>query len=65
MTGPDTFARRVFLVAGIWGLLIMVPQYVLEDRIGRLTPPPITHPEYFYGFVRNDRMAAGVPGDLA
>jgi hypothetical protein len=47
----DTFARRVFLIAGIWGLLIMPPQYFLEGRIGRLTPPPITHPEYFYGFI--------------
>ena len=47
----DTFARRVFLIAGIWGLLIMLPQYFLEDRIGRTAPPPITHPEYFYGFI--------------
>ena len=47
----DTFARRVFLIAGIWGLLIMVPQYFLEARIGRTAPPPITHPEYFYGFI--------------
>ena len=47
----DKFARRVFLLAGIWGLLIMVPQYFLEDRIGRDAPPPITHPEYFYGFI--------------
>ena len=46
-----TFARRVFLIAGIWGLLIMVPQYFLEGRIGRSAPPPITHPEYFYGFI--------------
>ena len=47
----DRFARRVFLLAGIWGLLIMVPQYFLEERIGRDAPPPITHPEYFYGFI--------------
>ena len=47
----DIFARRVFLIAGIWGLLIMVPQYFLEGRIGRNAPPPITHPEYFYGFI--------------
>ena len=24
---------------------------ILEDRIGRDYPPPITHPEHFYGFV--------------
>jgi CHASE2 domain-containing sensor protein len=23
----------------------------MENRIGRDTPPPITHPEHFYGFV--------------
>ena len=45
------FARRVYGAAGIYGLLVMAPQYFLEERIGRDTPPPITHPEYFYGFV--------------
>ena len=44
------FARIVFLVAGIYGLLILTPMYFLEDKIGRDTPPAITHPEYFYGF---------------
>ena len=47
----DRFARRVYTVAGIYGLIVMLPQYFLADRIGRDTPPPITHPEYFYGFV--------------
>jgi hypothetical protein len=45
------FARRVFLVSGIYGLLVVGPLYVLEARIGEQQPPPITHPEYFYGFV--------------
>ncbi len=45
------FARRVFRVAAIYGVLVLVPQYFLEERIGRDTPPPITHPEYFYGFI--------------
>lgn len=45
------FAKRVFLIAGVYGLLVLVPQYFMEDRIGRDTPPPITHPEFFYGFV--------------
>jgi len=47
----DRFARRVYTVAGIYGLIVMLPQYFLEDRIGRDTPPPITHPEHFYGFI--------------
>ena len=46
-----TFAKRVFLIAGIYGLIVLVPQYFMEDRIGLDTPPPITHPEFFYGFV--------------
>src|SRR5262245_57410269 len=45
------FARRVFLGAGIYGLLVVFPLYFLEARIGEQQPPPITHPEYFYGFV--------------
>ena len=47
----DRFARRVYTVAGIYGLVVMLPQYFLEDRIGRDTPPPITHPEHVYGFI--------------
>lgn len=44
-------ARRIFLVAGIYGVIILLPQYFLEDRLGRDFPPPITHPEQFYGFI--------------
>jgi hypothetical protein len=32
-------------------LLILAPIYFMEGRIGRDTPPAITHPEYFYGFL--------------
>jgi hypothetical protein len=45
------FARYVFLIAGIYGLIVLAPLYFLEARIGQDTPPAITHPEYFYGFV--------------
>jgi len=45
------FAKRLFLIAGIYGLLILPPHYFLEEKIGRDTPPAITHPEFFYGFV--------------
>lgn len=45
------FARIVFWVAAIWGLLIISPLYFLFDLIGKLDPPPITHPGFFYGFV--------------
>lgn len=45
------FARWTFLVAGVYGLLVLLPMYGMEERIGIDTPPPITHPEHFYGFV--------------
>src|ERR1044072_1967404 len=43
--------RVVFLVAGIYGLIVLVPQFFLEQKSGLDTPPPITHPEFFYGFI--------------
>ena len=45
------FARIVFLVAGIYGLLVLLPLYFMEEQTGRDYPPPITHPEYYYGFI--------------
>lgn len=43
-------ARWVFTIAGVYGLIVMLPYYFLEARIGREYPPAITHPEYYYGF---------------
>jgi hypothetical protein len=48
---PHRFPRIVYAVAGIYGLLVMIPQYWMEDRIAQDSPPAITHPEYFYGFI--------------
>lgn len=45
------FARSVYLVGGIYGLIVLVPQYFLESRNGIEYPPVINHPEYYYGFV--------------
>lgn len=45
------FAKWVYLIAGIYGLLIMTPQYFLETQNGIDYPPAITHPEYYYGFI--------------
>ena len=45
------FARYTFLIASIYGVIVLVPQYFLETKIGIDQPPPITHPEFFYGFV--------------
>jgi hypothetical protein len=45
------FAKVVFWVAGIWGVLIITPLYFLFDMVGQKDPPPITHPGFYYGFV--------------
>ena len=45
------FAKHVFIIAGVWGLIIMPPLYFLESSINAQQPPAITHPEYFYGFI--------------
>ena len=50
-SGGARFARIVYLVAGIVGLLEIVPLYFSESTINRMQPPPITHPEFYYGFV--------------
>src|SRR5262249_638462 len=44
------FARWVFLLAGISGILIVLPPYFLEERFGQDHPPAVTHPEFYYGF---------------
>jgi len=44
------FAKIVFWIAGIWGILVLTPLYFMFDLIGRNDPPPITHPGFFYGF---------------
>ena len=44
-------AKIIFLVAGIYGLIVLLPLYFMEAQTGRDYPPPITHPEYYYGFV--------------
>lgn len=51
LTSPVRFTRWVFGLAGVYGVLSLAPLYFLEASVGRDYPPPITHPEYFYGFV--------------
>jgi hypothetical protein len=45
------FAKIVFWIAGIWGVLVLTPLYFMFELIGRKDPPPITHPAFYYGFV--------------
>src|SRR5258708_3451253 len=49
--GKMKFAKVVFWVAGIWGLVVITPLYFMFDLIGKQDPPAITHPGFYYGFV--------------
>ena len=44
------YARRVFIGAGIYGLVGVLPLFVLETRLAEQFPPALTHPEFYYGF---------------
>jgi len=44
------FGRLIFLIAGIYGVLVVTPLYFMFDLIGRNDPPALTHPAFFYGF---------------
>jgi len=45
------FARVVFAIAGVWGLAVLMPLYFVFDLVGRRYPPPVTHPDFYFGFV--------------
>jgi hypothetical protein len=45
------FAKTVFTGAGLWGLVVLTPLYFTFDLVGRQYPPPITHPDLYYGFI--------------
>jgi hypothetical protein len=46
-----TFARIVFIVAGVWGIVVVTPLYFLFDITGRQYAPPADYPHFFYGFL--------------
>jgi hypothetical protein len=41
--------RRLFLIAGIYGLVVFVPMYFAEPAF-ESENPPINYPAFFYGF---------------
>jgi hypothetical protein len=45
------FAKWVFRIAGIYGILVLLPFYFLENNTQAIPAPAMTHPEYYYGFV--------------
>jgi len=44
------FAKYLFYIAGIWGILVITPLFFIFDLIGKQDQPPITHPLFYYGF---------------
>jgi hypothetical protein len=44
------FAKIVFWIAGIWGVLVLTPLFFMFGMISRNDPPAITHPGFYYGF---------------
>jgi hypothetical protein len=42
-----TFARRVFLIAGWYGIVVLAPQYFVELGL----PALMERPEHYYGFI--------------
>lgn len=51
MLSNPKFASRLFLFAGMYGILVLAPQYLAETGAGLALPEPIRNPEHFYGFV--------------
>lgn len=47
----DRFSSIVFLVAGIYGLIVLLPGFFGEKMLADKMPPAITHPEFYYGFL--------------
>jgi hypothetical protein len=44
------FARRVYTVAAVYGVMSLVPGFFTVSRFETLFPPILTHPEFYYGF---------------
>lgn len=53
----DLYARRVFCGAAVWGVLVVTPLYFAESILAHLGRPPVTHPEFLYGFVGGTLVA--------
>lgn len=44
------FAKTVFWLAAIYGILVLLPGFFLERQFSHTAPPALTHPEFYYGF---------------
>ena len=46
-----TFAKWVFTIGGVWGVLIIGPLFFAEGAMADATGKPFSHPDTYYGFV--------------
>ncbi|HEY0435778.1 MAG TPA: hypothetical protein VGC92_04010 [Phenylobacterium sp.] len=53
------FARRIFTLAAIYGVIVLAPIPFLEALMARTTGP-VTYPEYYYGFALTALVFQGV-----
>ncbi len=51
MAAQGLFARRVFFFSGVYGIIVLTLQYLVELGFGPPLPAPIQRPEQFYGFI--------------
>ena len=42
--------RRIYTIAGIYGLVVLLPLYFAAHQLA-LSGPALTRPEYYYGFL--------------
>lgn len=50
MTASGRASRRIYTVAGIYGLIILLPLYFGEHALAAMGQT-LTRPEYYYGFI--------------
>ena len=46
-----TFAKWVFTLGGLFGLIMITPLFFLEGEMARMSGAAISQPENYYGFV--------------
>lgn len=51
MKDPIAFARRFCRFAGWYGILGLIPLLFMETKFGSHYPPPVSHPEFYFGFI--------------
>jgi hypothetical protein len=45
------FATVVFRLAGVYGIVVLIPMYFLFDQPGGTYEPPIPYPQAYHGFL--------------